>query len=45
MAVRKGREKAEELANLAIASLDVLPSSTAADELRALARHVIERDH
>ncbi len=45
MAVRKGREKAEELANLAITSLDLLPPSAAADELRALARHMIERDH
>jgi octaprenyl-diphosphate synthase len=45
MAVRKGREKAAELANLAIASLEVLPPSTAVDELRALAWRVIERDH
>jgi octaprenyl-diphosphate synthase len=45
MAVRKGREKAEELASLAIASLDVLPPSAARDELRALARQVIDRDH
>jgi octaprenyl-diphosphate synthase len=45
MAVQRGREKAEELATLAIASLDVLPPSAAADELRALARHVVERDH
>ena len=45
MAVRKGREKAEELANLAMASLDVLPPSAAVDELRALARQVVERDH
>jgi geranylgeranyl pyrophosphate synthase len=45
VAVRKGREKAAELASLAIASLDVLPPSAAVDELRALARQVIERDH
>ena len=45
MAVRKGREKAEELANLAMVSLDVLPPSAAVDELRALAWHVVERDH
>lgn len=45
MAVRKGREKAEELASLAMASLEALPPSAAVDELRALARHVVERDH
>jgi octaprenyl-diphosphate synthase len=45
VAIQKGREKAEEFANLAVVSLDVLPPSPAVDELRALARHVIERDH
>ncbi len=45
MAVRKGREKAEELASLAMASLEALPPSAAVDQLRALARHVVERDH
>jgi octaprenyl-diphosphate synthase len=45
MAIQKGREKAEEFATLAAASLNALPPSPAVDELRALARHVIERDH
>jgi len=44
-AVQKGREKAREMADLALAHLDVLPASAAVDELRALARHVVERDH
>jgi geranylgeranyl pyrophosphate synthase len=45
MAVQKGREKAAELATLALHSLEALPPSPAVDELRALAHHVIERDH
>jgi geranylgeranyl pyrophosphate synthase len=44
-AVQKGREKAREMADLALAHLDVLPASAALDELRALAQQVIERDH
>jgi geranylgeranyl pyrophosphate synthase len=44
-AIEKGREKAHELADLAAASLDILPASPAVDELRALTRHVINRDH
>jgi geranylgeranyl pyrophosphate synthase len=45
MAIEKGREKAAELATLALHSLAALPPSPAVDELRALAHHVIERDH
>jgi geranylgeranyl pyrophosphate synthase len=44
VAVAKGREKANELAALALASLEPLPASAALDDLRALARHVIERE-
>jgi geranylgeranyl pyrophosphate synthase len=44
-AIQKGRNKAAELANLALLSLDMLPPSSALDELRALAHHVIARDH
>lgn len=44
-AIQKGREKARELVDLALFHLDVLPASAARDELRGLARHVIERDH
>ncbi len=44
-AVQKGREKAHEMADLALAHLEALPESAARDELRALARQVIERDH
>ncbi len=42
-AIQKGREKAEELATLAMLSLDVLPPSAAVDELRALAQQIVER--
>jgi octaprenyl-diphosphate synthase len=44
VAVATGREKANELATLALASLEPLPASAALDDLRALARHVIERE-
>ncbi|MBN1202431.1 MAG: polyprenyl synthetase family protein [Anaerolineae bacterium] len=44
-AVQKGRRKARELAGEASASLDALPPSDARDELRALTRKIIERDH
>jgi geranylgeranyl pyrophosphate synthase len=44
-AIAKGREKAREFAHLARASLDALPASDAADELRGLAELVVERDH
>lgn len=44
-AVQKGREKARELVEQALASLHSLPPSPAVEELRALARQVIERDH
>jgi len=44
-AVEKGRRKARELAERAAAALDALPPSAACEELRALARQVIERDH
>lgn len=43
-AVETGRRKARDYANRALASLDALPPSPAVDELRALARQVIERD-
>lgn len=44
-AILKGREKARELAELAILNLATLPPSPAVDDLRALANQVIERDH
>lgn len=44
-AVQRGRDKARELADLALASLEPLPPSAALDELRGLARHVLDRDH
>lgn len=44
VAVAKGREKATELATLALTSLEPLPASAALDDLRALAHHVIERE-
>jgi geranylgeranyl pyrophosphate synthase len=44
-AIRKGHEKAKEYAQRAIDSLTALPDSAALDELGALARTVIERDH
>lgn len=44
-AIAKGRRKAEEFAGRAIAALDALPPSPAVDELRDLARLVIDRDH
>jgi geranylgeranyl pyrophosphate synthase len=43
-AIAKGREKANELAQRALDSLDALPASSALDDLRALAHHVIERE-
>jgi len=42
-AVQKGREKANELATLAMLSLEVLPPSAAVDELRALAQQIVQR--
>ncbi|NLX11518.1 MAG: polyprenyl synthetase family protein [Chloroflexi bacterium] len=42
--VRKAREKANELASLAMSSLEVLPPSPARDELYALAHLVVERN-
>jgi len=44
-AIQKGHAKAKEYAQRAIDGLNVLPESAALDELRALARTVIERDH
>ncbi len=44
-AIMKGREKAAELIDEALASLDKLPPSRARDELAALAHQVLERDH
>ncbi|MBN1680374.1 MAG: polyprenyl synthetase family protein [Anaerolineae bacterium] len=44
-AVRKGREKAQELVDLASASLNILPASAAVDALRDLMHLVITRDH
>lgn len=44
-AIQKGYETAAEFAHQALESLSVLPESAALDELRALARIVIERDH
>ncbi len=43
--IQEGRENAQRLATIATLSLDILPKSAAVDELRALARHVVERDH
>lgn len=44
-AVELGRAKARELVGRALASLALLPPSPALEELRGLARQVIERDH
>src|SRR5258706_2086643 len=43
--IQEGRENAQNLAMLAAMSLTVLPESPARDELQALTRHVVERDH
>ncbi|MEP7288041.1 MAG: polyprenyl synthetase family protein [Chloroflexota bacterium] len=43
--IQEGRENASQLATLAAMSLAVLPPSEARDELQALTRHVVERDH
>lgn len=43
--IQEGRQNAEQLATLATMGLGVLPPSAALDELRQLARHVVERDH
>lgn len=43
--IEEGRQNAENLATLAAMSLSVLPPSSALDELHALARLVVERDH
>lgn len=44
-AITKGRTKAQEFADMALAQLDTLPASHAVEALRDLARQVIERDH
>lgn len=44
-AVELGRAKAQELVERALASLDILPPSPALEELRNLARQVVQRDH
>lgn len=43
--IEEGRQNAENLAALAAMSLSVFPPSPALDELHALARLVVERDH
>jgi octaprenyl-diphosphate synthase len=43
--IEEGRQNAQNLATLAAMSLSVLPPSSALDELHALARLVVERDH
>src|SRR5258706_3182842 len=43
--IQEGRENATQLAALAAMSLAALPSSPAVDELQALTRQVVERDH
>ena len=43
--VALGRQQAHGLADAAIACLSVLPPSQAADQLRAMAYQVVERDH
>ena len=43
--IQEGRENAERLAMLAAMSLSMLPPSSALDELQALSRYVVERDH
>jgi geranylgeranyl pyrophosphate synthase len=43
--IQEGRENADRLAMLAAMSLSVLPPSSALDELQALSRYVVERDH
>ncbi len=45
VAIEIGRTKAHELAERALSSLETLPPSPARDELRALARQVVTRDH
>lgn len=43
--IQEGRQNAQQLAALAAMSLSAFPPSAALDELRALARQVVERDH
>jgi octaprenyl-diphosphate synthase len=43
--IQEGRQNAQQLAALAAMSLGALPPSPALDELHALARQVVERDH
>jgi geranylgeranyl pyrophosphate synthase len=43
--IQEGRQNAHQLAALASMSLGALPPSPALDELLALARQVVERDH
>jgi geranylgeranyl pyrophosphate synthase len=43
--IEEGREQAKQLAALAEMSLLVLPAAPAVEELRALTRMVVERDH
>ena len=44
-AVAEGRAQAQQLAHMAVASLDVLPASNAKRELIDLAWMVVNRDH
>jgi len=43
--IEKGREQAQQLVDMAIAGLNVIPDSQAKDELIKLAQLVIQRDH
>jgi hypothetical protein len=43
--IQEGRQNAQQLAALAAMSLSAFPPSPALDELHALARQVVERDH
>lgn len=43
--IEEGRQQSRQLAALAAMSLDVLPASAARDEMLALTRQVVERDH
>ncbi|MEW6581096.1 MAG: polyprenyl synthetase family protein [Chloroflexota bacterium] len=45
IAIEMGRAKARELVERALTNLETLPPSPARDELRALARQVVTRDH
>ncbi len=43
--IEKGRQQAQQLVDMAIAGLSIIPDSPAKDELIQLARLVIDRDH